>query len=199
MGNTRDAKHLADDVEKYKSRLGDLVDVLSSGSRRERQQSAQIIALIAKGDAELLVPYANDLVSALDQPEAHTRWEVLDALTMLVPLESRVCDKAIAGAETALFDEDSGPLRLAAMRFLCKLGATTENRSEKVWPLIDEGIQCYHGDLEFQDMLLAVVDFSLGKLSPSVKEQLGARMKFDATNGKGSLKRRAAQIVENVS
>ena len=107
--------------------------------------------------------------------------------------------KAIPGAEAALFDEDSGPLRLAAMRFLCKLGATTEKRSEKVWPLIDEGIQCYHGDLEFQDMLLAVIDFSQGKLDGSVKSALADRMRFDAENGKGMLKRRAAQIIENVA
>ena len=83
--------------------------------------------------------------------------------------------------------------------FLCKLGATTEKRSEKVWPLIDEGIQCYHGDLEFQDMLLAVIDFSQGKLDGSVKSALADRMRFDAENGKGMLKRRANQIIENVA
>lgn len=85
------------------------------------------------------------------------------------------------------------------MRFLCKLGATTEKRSEKVWPLIDEGIQCYHGDLEFQDMLLAVIDFSQGKLDGSVKSALADRMRFDAENGKGMLRRRANQIIENVA
>lgn len=195
MANTQETV----DIAAYKERMGGLMEALSAGSRRERQQAAQLIATFARGNAEVVVPYANDLVEALNCPEAHTRWEVLDALTALVPYESRICDKAIPGAETALFDEDSGPLRLAAMRFLCKLGATTENRSEKVWPLIDEGIQCFHGDLEFQDMLLAVIDFSNGKLSPNVKKELAARMKFDASNGKGSLKKRAIQIVENVS
>ena len=67
-----------------------------------------------------------------------------------------------------------------------------------MWPLIDECIQCYHGDLEFQDMLIAVVDFSAGKLSSQVKEELAARMKFDAENGKGMLKKRASQIEENL-
>ena len=108
------------------------------------QHAARIVAQVGKIKIEALAPYVNELVDALNRPEAQTRWEVLDALTSLVHLESRSCDKAIAGAETALFDEDSGPLRLAAMRFLCTLGATTENRSEKVWPLIDEAIQCYH-------------------------------------------------------
>ena len=116
----------------------------------------------------------------------------------MVDHDSRTCDKAVPGAETALFDEESGPVRLAAMRFLCKLGATTENRSERVWPLVDEAIQCYHGDLEFQDMLVSVIDFSAGKLAPSVKKELGARMAFDASNGKGPLKRRAQQIIDNV-
>ena len=181
------------------AKLSQIVDTLSSGSRRERQQAAQILATIAHANPEVLVGHASSLVDALNRPEAQTRWEILDVLTQIVQVDSRLCDKAVPGAETALFDEDSGLLRLAAMRFLCKLGSTTEARSEKVWPLIDEGIQCYHGDLEFQDMLLAVIDFSSGKLSDSVKAQLAARMKFDADNGKGMLKKRATTIIENVS
>lgn len=179
--------------------LKGLIEALSDGSRRGRQQAAKVIAGVAAVNAELLVPYASDLVDALERPEAQTRWECLDALTQMVPLDGKACEKAVPGAEAALFDEDSGPLRLAAMRFLCKLGATTEARSAKVWSLIDEGIQCYHGDLEFQDMLLAVIDFSQGKLDGSVKEALADRMRFDSTNGKGMLKRRATQILENVS
>lgn len=179
--------------------LKGLIEDLSGGSRRGRQQAAKLIAGVSLENPELLVPYGNDLVDALERPEAQTRWECLDALSQLIPLDSRVCDKAIPGAEAALFDEDSGPLRLAAMRFLCKFGATTEKRSEKVWPLIDEGIQCYHGDLEFQDMLLAVIDFSQGKLDTSVKEALADRMRFDSTNGKGMLQRRATQILDNLS
>ena len=177
--------------------LNELVEALSDGSRRGRQQAAKAIAAVAAASSEALVPYAAALVDALERPEAQTRWECLDALAQLVPLDGRTCEKAVPGAETALFDEDSGPLRLAAMRFLCRLGATTEKRSEKVWPLIDEGIQCCHGDLEFQDMLIAVIDFSQGKLAPEVKTALADRMRFDATNGRGMLKKRASQIVEN--
>ena len=97
-----------------------------------------------------------------------TRWESLEVLTTLVPLASKSCDKALADAETALFDEENGFVRLAALRFLCKLGATAM-RSEKVWPLLDEAIQCYHGDYEYQDMLIALIGFSEGKIAPSVE------------------------------
>lgn len=188
----------AREAEKDEVKREKLFENLEGPSRRMRQLSASAIAAIAREKPELVVERAGALVDALNRPEAQTRWECLDALTELVAVDSRACDKAILGAESALFDEESGPARLAAMRFLCRLGATTENRSEKVWPLIDEAIQCYHGDFEFQDMLVAVTGFSEGKLSSSVKEALIERMAFDASNGKGALKRRAAQIVEKL-
>ena len=172
---------------------------LSDSSRRARQNAAARLSAAAKENPQAVLPYGNELLDALNRPEAQTRWECLDALTQLVHADSRLCDKALIGAEASLFDEESGPVRLAAMRFLCKLGATTENRSEKTWPLIDEAIQCYHGDLEFSEMLGAVVEYSTGKLAADVKQQLADRMAFDASNSKGSLGRKAAQIVQNVS
>jgi len=175
-----------------------LAEDLEGASRRARQSAASVFARQAKEDPESVLPYGASFVDALHRPEAQTRWECLDALTQLVPLDSRLCDKAIVGAESALFDEDSGTVRLAAMRFLCALGATTQKRSEKVWPYIDEAIQCYHGDLEFQDMLNAVMNFSAGKISAPVKEQLLARMAFDAENGKGALGRKAQAIIANL-
>lgn len=178
--------------------LNEVIEQLAVGSRRERQHAAAVLHIVAKADPERLTPSIDSLVDALNRPEAQTRWEVLEALTLLIPLDARACGKAIPEAETSLFDEESGPVRLAAMRFLCKIGATTTGRSEKVWPLIDEGIQCYHGDLEFNDMLVALVDFSAGKLAPEVKTAFVDRMAFDAANGKGVLKRRAQQIIDNL-
>ena len=179
-------------------RLEALVAQLEGSSRRDRQSAASVLAEYAKQDPERLVPSVNAFVDALNRPEAQTRWECLDVLTLLVPFDSRSCDKAFPGAETALFDEDSGPVRLAAMRFLCKLGATTENRSDRAWPLIDEAIQCYHGDYEYQTMLSAVVEFAEGKLSSEVAAALSARVAFDAENGKGALKRKSQQIIDTL-
>lgn len=181
-----------------KARLEALVAALEESSRRKRQVAASTLSQVSRLQCDVLVPYGDALIDALNRPEAQTRWECLDALTNMVAVDSRTCDKALAGAEMALFDEESGPVRLAAVRFLCRLGATTEKRSERVWPLIDEAIQCYHGDFEFPDMLAAVIDFSAGTLSVQVKEALADRMAFDAANGKGALKRRAQQIVDNV-
>ena len=179
--------------------LKSLVELLSGSSRRARQSAAQTLATLAKNDAEKLAPFGSEFVDALNRPEAQTRWECLDVLTGLVDFVPAVCAKAIDGAEASLFDEESGPVRLAAMRFLCKIGATSKARSDKTWPFIDEGIQCYHGDLEFSDMLIAVAEYAKGHLSDSVKQQLADRMRFDAENSRGALKRRAIAIIESVS
>lgn len=179
-------------------RVGALFDELAAPSRIQRQHAASDIALVSRVNVALLVPYSSSLVAALDCPEDRTRWECLDALFNLIDVDSRACDKALPGAEAALFDEGADTLRLAAYRFLAKLGATTENRSEKVWPLLDEALQCYHGDPSFQSMLTATIDFADGKISASVKESLAARVAFDAKNSKGVLQRKCAAILERL-
>ena len=191
-------KQLVDMVLEDKLQIEDVVGRLEEAPRRDRQVAAAALRQVAKTNPEMLVEDIPQLIDALNRPEAQTRWECLEALTLLVPYDSRSCSKAIPEAESALFDEESGPVRLAAMRFLCKLGATTAARSDKVWPLVDEGIQCYHGDLEFNDMLAALNEFSMGKLSDDTKAKLKDRMTFDANNGKGSLQRKAQQIIDNL-
>lgn len=178
--------------------LSEIVGILETGTRRERQRAAHVLKLVADDKPEVLLPHIEVLLKASERPEAQTRWEALETLSLLVSLDESARE-AFDAAETSLFDEESGLARLAAIRFMCKLGAIDEGCSEKVWPLIDEAVQCYHGDQEFQDMLLAVIDFSAGSISAEVKTRLVARMTFDATNGKGALKRRASQIVENAS
>ena len=177
----------------------ELAEALAGSSRRARQNAARKFASQAAKEPNSVLPFAHDLIDALNRPEAQTRWECLDALSSLVEVDAHVCEEALQGAETSLFDEESGPVRLAAMRFLCKLGESSAERANKTWPLIDEGIQCYHGDMEFPDMLVAVTDFAQSKLPDEVKEQLANRVRFDAENGKGALKRKCAVILEYVS
>lgn len=177
--------------------LSALIEDLSSSRRRARQLAARVVRLLAQRDPELLVPYFEQLVDALYRPEAQTRWEILDALTVLAPDHAKECGAAYEGAESALFDEISAPLRLSAFRFLTVWGATERRRSEKVWPIIDEAIQCYHGDLEYRDMLALLFAFAHGQIAGSVAAELAGRLQFDAENGKGSyLRVRSREIYD---
>lgn len=179
--------------------IGFLVDNLSGSSRRGRQAAAGALSKVALESPDALVSHIDAFVDALNRPESQTRWECLNVLTVLIAFDASSCAAAVPGAEAALFDEDSGLLRLAAMRFLCTLGSESKDMSVKVWPLIDEAIQCYHGDLEFPEMLNAVIHFSESEISLDVKSELASRMAFDAKNGKGALKRRAQQILDNTA
>ena len=196
---TEEMRALAQACMDNPEQLEETVELLGGKSRLKRQRASSVLCEISKSNAELLVPYIGDMVEALELEEIQTRWECLEALARMVHVDSRACDKAIKGAENALFDEGNDLLHLAAMRFLCALGATTEKRCEKIWPLINEGMQCYHGDPAFQDMLVAIIDFSKGKLTDEAKEGLKQRVSFDAQNGKGVLGIRSSTILENVS
>lgn len=179
--------------------LEGLIERMDSSSRRTRQNTASTLSFVAAAQPEAMLSYLDVVINALERPEAQTRWESLDILTALVPFDVDRCESALPGAEGALFDEDSGPLHLAAVRFLCRIGSTSQERSIKVWPLIDEAIQCYHGDVEFHEMLAAIALFSESDLDSEVADALKARMEFDARNAKGSLKKRAQQILDKLN
>ncbi len=182
-------------VEHDREALARLVEELEGQTRRKRQFAAHVVYLLAEREPSLLTGFVDELVDALYRPEAQTRWEVLDALTLLVPVSREGLDGALDGAEAALFDEDSATLRLSAFRFLTAWGACDKDASLQVWPAVDEAVQCYHGDLEYRDMLGCLLAFAGGAIDASVAEQLAARLRFDAENGKGNyLKARSAEI-----
>lgn len=176
--------------------LSTVAEELSGPSRRSRQSAAAVLAGVAKRDVNKVLPFVDAMLDALNRPEAQTRWEVLDALTAVADVDVSLVVSGIEGAESSLFDdEESGSLHLAAFRFLCKVGATTEERSQMVWSLLDEAIACYHGDIEFSDMLVAVLAFAEGSIASDVRASLVERFEFDAVNARGALKTRAQQII----
>lgn len=186
----------AADQEAALAQMRILIQELAGSSRRRRQEVAHKIATVAKADPTMVTPFVDSLVDALDRPEAQTRWEVLDALAALAEEHAEDVACAFEGAETALFDEDSAPVRLAAFVFLCRYAASSEERSDEAWPLLDEAIQCYHGDAEYRDMLVALLAMVQGKASVATKQALAARLKFDSENGVSYIKGFSAEIIQ---
>jgi hypothetical protein len=175
--------------------LRQVVEALAGDDRRLRQYAASVVHDIALHEPAILKPYADELADALHRPESQTRWEVLGVFDKLVAVDARLVDKALPGAEAALHDEESGTVRLAAFRVMAHYGATTERRSERVWPLLAEAVRCYHGDSEFPAMLSSLYRLTSGSSSDEVKLAAAELMAFDAEFGKGLLKRRASRIV----
>ena len=84
-------------VENDRDALSALVDDLSGHSRRKRQMAAHVMLLVAQREPELLSEFIPDLIDALYRPEAQTRWEILDALTLLVPEHAKEIGAAFDG------------------------------------------------------------------------------------------------------
>lgn len=179
--------------------LSELLEELSGANRRARQDAAHTIAQTSKDAPEELEgqigEVATALIDALYKPEAQTRWEALDALSNISASHPELIKDGYEGAEASLFDDTNTRVRIAAFRFLCFLGATNSKQSEKVWPILDEAIQCYHGDQGFRDMLSALLALASGKASKNVKAALSERLKFDAEQGHGYVQTQAAEIV----
>ena len=179
-------------------RLKKLVGELGGANRRRRQEAAHEIARLAKKDVDQLFDYAGDIIDGLDRPEAQTRWELLDVLSEMARADPGCVEEAFGGAEASLFDEDSSIARLAAFRFLTSYGATSGKRSEQVWKILEEAIQCYHGDPEYRDMLGCLLEMAKGTISDRTAQVMRSRVDFDARHGRGYIKAFSTEIVEAI-
>ena len=178
-----------------KEQIAIWIERLSRPVRRVRQDAAHELGLIASEQPHDLEPYVENLVEALFYKEAQTRWEILNALTFIEFSDDALIERAIEGAEESLFDEISSTLRLAAFRLLSKLGAAGPAYSDETWPLLNEAIQCFHGDPEYRDMLVALVVFASGDISDATRKALIKRISFDAVNGHGYIMSWSKQVV----
>jgi len=189
-------EEIAERAARNKKVRAQLFDILSGEDRGQRVLAAKAVHHIAVHTPDVLKDHAEEMADALEKPEAQTRWEIMGALEKMVAVDARVVDKALTPAQAALHDAESGVVRLAAFRMLAAYGATTERRSEKVWPLLDEAIRVYHGDPEFPQMLSGVIRLVSGNASGAVKAAAAETMAFDADHSKGLVGRRAKRIVD---
>ena len=178
-----------------KKEIESFIESLSNPSRRRRQEAAHEIAEIAQTTPEAFEGRVEDLIDALYRPEAQTRWEILAALASLSESYGNEVIKAFDGAEASLFDDASSTVRLAAFLFLTRYGATSQKHSDQAWPLLNEAIQCYHGDAEYYDMLVGTLNFAKGVVSKETKAALKERFAFDAENATGYIQKFSAEIV----
>jgi len=172
-----------------------LMEALAGANRRRRQEASHAIALAAAEDVNPFIQYSDELIDALYRPEAQTRWEVLSTLSELLLVRPDLVEDAYDGAEASLFDEDSAIVRLAAFRFLVRFGSCSPERSDKVWNVLDEAIQCYHGDPEYRDMLTSLSELARGDISDQTRGELIERVGFDADNGRGYIRIMSSEIV----
>lgn len=185
---------MSDDFADMIERRDELTVLLGGRNRRQRQEAAHELASIARRNPSLVAEVVDDLIAALEMPEAQTRWECLEALSQVAPEYPQSVAEAFDGAENALFDEGSAVARLAAFRFLSLYGAQSTEASLRAWPLMREAIQCYHGDSEYREMLISLLGFARGNIATKVGDALSKCMAYDAKHGSGFYRAYSSEI-----
>ena len=174
----------------------ELADALGAPSRALREYASDVLRAIAAENADLLVDFGEEIIDALERPEAFTRTNILLVLDSFVPRHAIIVSKALYQLEDCLYDEESKIVRLEAFEVLCHFGATTETRSKTVWSYLSEALRCYHGDPEYPMMLNYLTDLlQSAKVSESVEEGVVRLFLFDAEQGRGVLQKRAQQLI----
>lgn len=176
----------------------ELLKLLSGPSRLNRKNAAKTLYARVSENPEKFKKQINKFIDALKRPEAQTRWLCLDILSKMVSVDANACKDAIEGAEEALFDEKTSLIRVSAIRFLCRYGASSMTRSKEVWPLIKEAIQQFHGELEFDEMLGFVIYFASGKLNADVKKDLGKVIRQNQDSVGGPTEQRFKKILSEL-
>jgi len=182
-------------ANRYVSVRRALIEALTSSSRLTREYASQALLDIEKNDPELIADFKDAFIDALYRPEAPTRYNCLEIISILAQQDMRLVDKAWDPCEECLYDEESGTVRLAAFKVFTAYGASTCPRSRKAWLLISDALRCYHGDPEFISMLNEFIDMLKGNVDESVKDGAYEQFLFNAENATGLLKRKAQEIV----
>ena len=196
MAEKKSAPELVEESEPSLS-LEEALELLAGPVRRKRQEASHALSLLSRDDTSLLAAHTEDLIDALERPEAQTRWEILDVLSRMGLEDVADVSDAADAAEASLFDESSSTVRLAAFRLLAVLGSKAPEASDEYWPLLDEAVQCYHGDVEYRDMLTALLTFAQGDISDASRLSLIERINFDAENGRGFIKSCSVELIRN--
>ncbi|MCL2491813.1 MAG: hypothetical protein FWE87_03595 [Coriobacteriia bacterium] len=183
-------------ANRYVSVRRALVEALTNSSRLTREYASQALLDIEKSNPELIDEFKEEFIDALYRPEAPTRYNCLEIISILAHDDMRLVDRAWDPCEECLYDEESGAVRLAAFKVFTAYGASTCPRSRKAWFLISDALRCYHGDPEFISMLNEFIAMLKGNVDDTVKDGAIEQFTFNAENATGLLKRKAQEIVD---
>ncbi|MBK5211295.1 MAG: hypothetical protein JJE36_03130 [Coriobacteriia bacterium] len=173
----------------------ELVEALGCDSRVLRQYATTVLLTVAEAKPELLVEFQDELLDALNRPEPMTRYQILRIISALISQDAHIVEKGYEDIEACLYDEESPNVRGSAFRLLAHYGATTQKRSERVWPSLSDALRCWHRDTVFMEMLADLITLLEGKCSDRVRDEAATLFEFDIESTDNLLRRKARYIV----
>lgn len=114
-------------------------------SKNVRAGAAKIIEKVSEKNPELVAPYLQDIIPALELPEPQTRWMIIMVFGYCSKYNLEVASKGISYARGYINERQGVCLSGSAEIYLGNLGANSEELAETVFPIL---IDAYGNPLE---------------------------------------------------
>ncbi|MBU0591014.1 HEAT repeat domain-containing protein [Candidatus Micrarchaeota archaeon] len=190
-------KELAEKVLKGdKVILKEAVRLCTFNDKNVRAGAAKIIEKVAEKKPELVSPYLKDLFSALESPEAQTRWMIIYAFGYCAKLNPDISVKALPKAKKFLEEESGACLWDRTIIYLGYLGAVSSKNAKHVVPLLEFALEKIPGQtktiLESFERILPVADTGM-------KNKILKYAKKYSNDKKASVKAKAIKLEKRVN
>ena len=165
----------------------------------ERANAARILRFVSRKRPELLVPYAGDLLVALDRPERRTRLDAVRSLESLVCIVPEALAAGAGEVAVSLHDPNSARVRRGAFRVLATLVGECPDHAPVVWPWLDEALRVNHGDEAYPALLQAALGDALEVAPHEARVRLARLAALDVGDSRPAVRRIARRLLELVS
>ena len=107
-------------------------------AKNVRAGAAKIIEKVAEKQSELVAPYLENLLPALDLPEPQTRWMIIRTMGFCAHINGEVAVKAVEYAKRYLENKEGLCLSGATELYLGDIGALSKDYAKKVFLILEK-------------------------------------------------------------
>jgi hypothetical protein len=177
--------------------IKEAIDLISHQDKNIRSGAAKTIEKVAEKKPVIVAPHLDSVLKALDNPEAQTRWMMINTLGLCAKLNQKIASKALDKATQFLHAKNSGAcLWDRTICYLGYIGATSKDNLKKVIPLLDYSL--LHITSQTKTVLEAyekIISLGDEKLKQKI---LATAIKYQ-NDEKNSVKSKASKLIKKLS
>lgn len=132
-------KELAEKVLRGDTKiLEESVELVNFNDRNVRAGAAKIIEKVAEKKPDLVAPYLEKLLPALNAPEPQTRWMIIHAFGYCAKQKPGVAAKALDKAKEFLEADSGACLWDRSILYLGYLGVVSKENTKQIFPMLEK-------------------------------------------------------------
>lgn len=163
-------------------------------SKNIRAGAAKIIEKVSEKRPDLVAPYLEEIMPALDVPEPQTRWMIIHTFGLCAKLNSELAIAAIEKAKEYLKENAGVCLTGATVIYLGNIGALSSREAKIVFPILENSLKT--ASLNEIDWILESFYKIFQNTDKNIKEKIINHAKKYVNSSKKSQQMRANKILK---